>query len=622
MEKKAIKKNILISYFGYEHDQLEYKVQDRTFLASFGKDAKTKGYLSRLSPKDIKRTDIWRPSVALASYPDLKFDDYYLLYSGLKGAMLKTFNEVKEDIEALRPKVNLHIEEMAFKSPWDMVSVFTNLYKFAEAHASEFGAEGTLCYVNCNHGTMQIRESLFMLSQEGKIPGMRILPSPWHDNTKRDYRTPVGSYAKDDPSDFNEAYRKLSRATKRQAKNNGLMEGIFVDKSNTEFLELLNQILFVAQRTKEPILFTGPTGSGKSNLARNIAKTKGLKDKFVSVNCATLGGDPGIIKSELFGHDRGDFTGAISTCDGKLQQANGGILFLDEIAELPLDSQAMLLTAIETKKFRRPHSTVDIQCDFMLICGTNKDLWEEVKAKRFRLDLLERINTWHFHLPGLAEKERPGYAARRKDIALNCQQVLSEYNKKYSSHLEFANDALQRFIEYAEADTTEWKGNFREFNAMIFRMATFANGLQIELHGVEKEIERTEFEQKSYKADNNDATTKQEQFPTASQTIHTPAPTSTLPDASCKFEFLRELLGEKYAELRLDELAQLAFVASVCADAKNQADASRRLRINQNDSKDGSPQLFKYLYHLGLNFDKVKTFACGLKPSDSSQVRR
>ena len=622
MEKKAIKKNILISYFGYEHDQLEYKVQDRTFLASFGKDAKTKGYLSRLSPKDIKRTDIWRPSVALASYPDLKFDDYYLLYSGLKGAMLKTFNEVKEDIEALRPKVNLHIEEMAFKSPWDMVSVFTNLYKFAEAHASEFGAEGTLCYVNCNHGTMQIRESLFMLSQEGKIPGMRILPSPWHDNTKRDYRTPVGSYAKDDPSDFNEAYRKLSIATKRQAKNNGLMEGIFVDKSNTEFLELLDQILFVAQRTKEPILFTGPTGSGKSNLARNIAKTKGLKDKFVSVNCATLGGDPGIIKSELFGHDRGDFTGAISTCDGKLQQANGGILFLDEIAELPLDSQAVLLTAIETKKFRRPHSTVDIQCDFMLICGTNKDLWEEVKAKRFRLDLLERINTWHFHLPGLAEKERPGYAARRKDIALNCQQVLSEYNKKYSSHLEFANDALQRFIEYAEADTTEWKGNFREFNAMIFRMATFANGLQIELHGVEKEIERTEFEQKSYKADNNDATTKQEEFPTALQTIHTPTPTSTLPDASCKFEFLRELLGEKYAELRLDELAQLAFVASVCAEAKNQADASRRLRINQNDSKDGSPQLFKYLYHLGLNFDKVKTFARGLKPSDSSQVRR
>ena len=94
MEKKVIKKNILISYFGYEHDQLEYKLQDKTFIASFGKDAKTKGYLSRLSPNAIKRTDIWRPSVALASYPDLKFDDYYLLYSGLRGPMRITFDEV------------------------------------------------------------------------------------------------------------------------------------------------------------------------------------------------------------------------------------------------------------------------------------------------------------------------------------------------------------------------------------------------------------------------------------------------------------------------------------------------------------------------------------------------
>jgi sigma54-dependent transcription regulator len=153
-------------------------------------------------------------------------------------------------------------------------------------------------------------------------------------------------------------------------------------------------------------------------------------------------------------------------------------------------------------------------------------------------------------------------------------------------------------------------------------MATLADGFQITMDDVEREIKYAEAEQKSYKADNNDATTAQEGLPNMSQTIHTPAQTSPLPDASCKFEFLRELLGEKYAELRLDELAQLAFVASVCAEAKNQADASRRLRINQNDSKDGSPQLFKYLYHLGLNFDTVKTFARGLKPSDSSQVRR
>ena len=612
-------KKILISYFGYEHDQLKHKIQDKEFLRRFGKDSKTQGYLLDKDPADIKRTDIWRPSVALASYPNLHFDEYYLLFSGLKGDMHKTFNEVVEDIQALQPKITLHTEEMPFKSPWDMVSVFKTLYKFAEDHASEFGAPNTTCYVNCNHGTMQIRESLFMLSQEGKLPGKRILPSPWNDNTKRDYHTPIGSFTEDDPSEFNEAYRQLSSATKRRAKNNGLHEGIFIDQSNKEFQKLLDRILFVAQRTREPILFTGPTGSGKSHLARNIARIKKLEKNFVYVNCATLAGDPGLIKSELFGHDEGDFTGATRTCNGRLQQANGGILFLDEVADLPKDVQAMLLTAIETKKFRRPHSTEDIQCDFMLICGTNKDLWAEVESGRFRLDLLERINTWHFHLPGLAEKERPGYAARRKDIALNCRQVLSEYNKKYSEHREFANDALQRFVEYAEADSTEWKGNFREFNAMIFRMATLADGLHITLHDVEREIKYAEAEHKVGNPLNN-AVTKTAQAENSIQqesvvaSAQSPVQASPLPDASCDFGFLRELIKdeEKFNSMRLDELAQLAFVVSVCKESNSQAEASRRLRPNPSGKEQGSSQLSRYLKKYGLDFDTVKKFAQGL----------
>lgn len=613
-----MEKNILISYFGYEHDQLKHKIQDKEFLRRFGKNSKTQGYLLEMDPADIKRTDIWRPSVALASYPNLQFDEYYLLFSGLKGDMRKTFNEVVEDIRALRPNMALHTEEMPFKSPWDMVSVFKTLYKFAEDHASEFGAPDTTCYVNCNHGTMQIRESLFMLSQEGKLPGKRILPSPWNDNTRRDYHTPIGSFTEDDPSEFNEAYRQLSSATKRRAKNNGLHEGIFIDQSNKEFQKLLDRILFVAQRTKEPILFTGPTGSGKSHLARNIARIKKLDKNFVHVNCATLGGDPGLIKSELFGHDEGDFTGATRTCNGRLQQANGGILFLDEVADLPKDVQAMLLTAIETKKFRRPHSTEDIQCDFMLICGTNKDLWAEVEAGRFRLDLLERINTWHFHLPGLAEKERPGYAARRKDIALNCRQVLSEYNKKYSEHREFANDALQRFVEYAEADSTEWKGNFREFNAMIFRMATLADGLHITLHDVEREIKYAEAEHKTGNPVNNAAAETAQKDSQAIQesgvaTVQSPVHASSLPDAFCKFEFLRELLGEeKFNKKRLDELAQLAFVVSICKESKDQAAASRSLR--PGGGAVGSSQLSRYFKGLGLKFSAVKRFAEELDP--------
>ena len=598
-------KNILISYFGYEHDQLDHKIQDRTFLSRFGKDQKTKGFLLKKDLSDIKRTDIWRPSVALASYPDLHFNEYYILYSGLRDNMQETFDEVVEDIHAISPQTTLYPEKMNFKSPWDMVSVFKALYKFAEDHASEFGAQDAHCYVNCNHGTMQIRESLFMLSQEGKFPGVRILPSPWHDNTKRDYHTPEGSYAIDDPSEFNEAYRQLSKDTKRRAKDNGLHNGIFIDKSNKEFLKLLDRILFVAQRTKEPILFTGPTGSGKTKLAENIAKILGKR--FVKVNCATLSGDPGLIKSELFGHDKGDFTGADETREGRLQQANGGLLFLDEIAELPKDVQAMLLTAIEDKTFTRPHSTEEIKSDFMLICGTNKDLRTEVNEGRFRLDLLERINTWHLRLPGLAVREIPGVvAARRKDIALNCQQVMGEYNKKYATHLEFSNDALKRFVEYAESDTTEWKGNFREFNSMIFRMATLADGLQITVDDVEREIKYAEAEQQiADKADDAPAASTTQETNISTQPANEWASVRAL-----DYSPLKKLIPDIFEDIEPVELVHLMYVVAVCRESRSLTDANMALRTTRNGkSPKGAPsQLSKYLGKFSLTFDKIRDF--------------
>ncbi|MBQ6006991.1 MAG: sigma 54-interacting transcriptional regulator [Kiritimatiellae bacterium] len=608
------KTKILISYFGYEHDQLAHKIQDRTFLSRFGRNQKTIGFLLKRGVDTIKRTDIWRPSVALASYPDLHFDDYYLLYSGLKGNMQTIFEEVAEDIRLRSPGTRLHLEKMNF-NPWRMIEVFKALYRFAEEHAAEFRAQNVDCYVNCNHGTMQIRESLFMLSQEGKFPGMRILPSPWHDNTKRDYLTPEGSYTIDEPEKFNEAYRQLSAETKKRAKNNGLHDGIFIDQGNREFTKLLDRILFVVQRTKEPILFTGPTGSGKTQLAKNIAKIKGLDRNFVHVNCATLSGDPGMIKSELFGHDKGDYTGAEETREGRLQQANGGLLFLDEIAELPKEVQPMLLTAIEDKKFRRPHSQEVIQCDFMLICGTNRDLRTEVAKGNFRRDLLERINTWHFRIPGLADKERPGFAARRKDIGLNCQQVLYIFNEKYEKHLEFAPDALKLFIEYAEADTTEWKGNFREFNSMIFRMATLANGLQITVDDVKREIEYAREEQAAgeivYTAPAPAAPSPPppsvvDQSPSRAQPA---ADMASLPDLD--YSPLAKLVPkDKYDNAWPEDLVQLLYVVAVCQRSRTLSEASQRLRTTRKGkAPKGSPGgLSKYLKKFGLSFATVRDF--------------
>ena len=169
----------------------------------------------------------------------------------------------------------------------------------------------------------------------------------------------------------------------------------------------------------------------------------------------------------------------------------------------------------------------------------------------------------------------------------------------------FAPEALKHFVAFCQDDKMTWDGNFREFNAMVWRMATLAKEAVITEKDVGNEIARWKKMRKSERK-----TPKDNSVVAASE----PVPTSPLPDASCTFEFLRELLGEEeFNKCRLDKLAQLAFVASVCADAKNQADASRRLRMSTNDSKDDSSQLFKYLKHLGLDFDKVKAFAHDLK---------
>src|SRR4029450_8433591 len=162
----------------------------------------------------------------------------------------------------------------------------------------------------------------------------------------------------------------------------------------------------VTVRSSAPILLLGPTGAGKSLLARRIyelKKTRRLVEgPFVEVNCATVRGDAAM--SALFGHVKGAFTGAVRDRPGPLLSANGGLLFLDEVGELGLDEQAMLLRALEERRFVPLGSDREVTSDFQLIAGTNRDLADAVRAGRFRDDLLARINLWTFELPALSHR--------------------------------------------------------------------------------------------------------------------------------------------------------------------------------------------------------------------------
>jgi len=232
------------------------------------------------------------------------------------------------------------------------------------------------------------------------------------------------------------------------------------------------------------MLLMGPTGAGKSQLARRIYELKRskhqVKGPFVEVNCATLKGDGAM--SALFGHRKGAFTGAAADRAGLLRTADTGMLFLDEIGELGLDEQAMILRAIEDKRFLPVGADKESASDFQLVAGTNRDLGRAVAQGGFRDDLFARLNLWTFALPGLAD--------RREDIAPNLDYELDRFAAREGLRATFNKEARDRYLAFACLADARWLGNFRDLAASVTRMATFAPKGRIDIDCVEAEIVR------------------------------------------------------------------------------------------------------------------------------------
>lgn len=240
----------------------------------------------------------------------------------------------------------------------------------------------------------------------------------------------------------------------------------------------VREIVRTAAASPSTVLITGESGTGKELVARALHLGSDRRDgPFIRVNCAAI--PAGLVESELFGHERGAFTGAVSSRAGRFELADGGTLFLDEVSEIPLEIQVKLLRALQESEFERVGGIKTMSVDVRIIAASNRDLEADIKAKHFREDLFYRLNVVPIALPPLR--------SRIEDLAPLIEHFVERCNRRLGKAVTgFATEALEALSRYS------WPGNIRELENLVERMVLFASNHVIAFDALpEQFLERT-----------------------------------------------------------------------------------------------------------------------------------
>ncbi|TMO04920.1 Fis family transcriptional regulator [Pseudoalteromonas sp. S327] len=222
------------------------------------------------------------------------------------------------------------------------------------------------------------------------------------------------------------------------------------------FQAMLAQIKLVSE-TDSTVLILGENGTGKELVARNLHRlSKRSNQAFIKVNCAAF--TPSLLESELFGHERGAFTGANERRKGRFELADKGTLFLDEVAELPLEAQSKLLRVLQEQEFERVGGSTTLKVNIRVLAATNRDLWQMVQKGTFRIDLYYRLNVFPIKVPALKE--------RKEDIPYLCTNLITQLNKRLAKQIKgVSKKAISQLQAY------DWPGNIRELQNVLEREA-------------------------------------------------------------------------------------------------------------------------------------------------------
>ncbi|MEM7441207.1 MAG: RNA repair transcriptional activator RtcR [Pseudomonadota bacterium] len=504
---------------------------------------------------DMGKKRRWRPSVSLVGHDEFPVDRLELIHDG---RFFRLAKQVQRDVQVISPDTEVFLRQMDLDDPWDFQEVYGKLYDFAGTYG--FDEDRERYHVHLTTGTHVAQICWFLLTESRHVPARLVQTGP----PRGEDADPTLDIIDLDLSRYNALQQRFDQLSREY--NSQLKGGI--ETRNPTYNQIIDQIELVAGSSDEPILLLGETGTGKTALAERIYTLKldrrRVKGRLVHINCAALNG-PGA-QAMLFGQRR-SYTGVAGTeRSGLLREADGGVLFLDEVDTLGLDEQSMLLHAIETGRYYPLGSDHETSSRFQIIAGANRDLRALTAKGEFRPDLLARLNMWAFTLPPLRN--------RRDDVEQNLSYELARSERDLGIQVGFNTDARDQYLRFAENPATLWPGNFRDFSGSVRRLCTLASRGRITRAMVDAEIATL---QRDWDRANTDD----------------------------DHQLLRQLLGAQAAEIDPFDAVQLAQVIRVCRNSSNLSAAGRALfaisrdrRKTQNDAD----RLRKYLAKFDIDW--------------------